>query len=74
MILFEVFFEDGSTRTKIAENPMQAAILVMADRINQHLFFGIDSIRNEETGQVYKFEAKITKVVAFIHRLGANND
>lgn len=62
MILFEVYFEDGSILSIMSNMPMQAAITAQAKKIRHGLPFGIDSIRNEETGAVYKIEQKVIEV------------
>jgi hypothetical protein len=61
-VLFEIYFTTGSVYTNEASEPLEAAILACANRIVYGYPFKVDSIRNKETGQLYKIEQAIKEV------------
>lgn len=56
--LFNVWFSQGRLHNIYATGPIQACILAQALAINDGLNFEVDSVQNQETGQVYKIISK----------------
>ena len=51
--LFQVWFSDGRVTNTQAYSPNEAVILTQSEAINDGYGYYVDSVRNEETGQVY---------------------
>lgn len=60
--LYEIYFSNGYTDSISAFGPLDAGILAQAKAIRNARPKEIDSIRNEETGELHIYEAKVKKM------------